>query len=64
MPRRNNQYLMKRNSMIRRLYKNLRKAGNTARYAMLLIQQELRGELSVERIRKIIYSKDIPPARA
>lgn len=58
-----NLYIVQRNSIIRDLYCTLRDKGFKARPAMLTIKKELHGELSLERIRKIIYSKNIPPYR-
>ncbi len=56
-------YILKRNILIRQLYCELRQRGYRAKAAMVAIKKELRGELSTERIRKIIYSRDIPPFR-
>jgi len=58
-----NNYFLKRNMVIREIYKSLRNKGYRARPAMIAIRKELRGELSLERIRKILYSKDVPPVR-
>ena len=49
-------YIAERNDRIRSLFKRIKETGRTTKFAMKFIKNELKGELSVHSIRKIIYS--------